>query len=138
MSEAGAEFLIVGAHALAAHGFARMTKDIDVWVRPSPENAQRVYRALARFGAPVHELSPADFEVPGTVLQIGVEPVRIDVRTEIDGVAFDDAWRGRMESTYGDVAVPVLSRAHLIQNKKASARPQDFVDVARLEAGDEG
>lgn len=129
----GVEYLVVGAHALAAHGIVRATKDLDVWVHPSEENAPRVLRALAAFGAPLHDLTIEDLVRPGLVFQIGVAPVRIDVITVIDGVEFAEAWDGRLESTFGDERAPVLSRRHLIRNKKASGRLQDQADVEKLE-----
>src|SRR5215510_15420826 len=91
----GVEFLVVGAYALAAHGLVRATKDLDVWVRPDPTNAQRARSALADFGAPLQDLTVDDLAQPGLVFQIGVDPVRIDVITAIDGVAFSDAWEQR-------------------------------------------
>ena len=127
------EYLVVGAHALAAHGHVRATKDMDVWVRPSADNAPRILRALAAFGAPLHDLSERDLVEPGLIFQIGVAPVRIDIITEIDGVDFVDAWIDRVKATLGGIAVPVLSRHHLIANKKASGRLQDLADVERLE-----
>ena len=128
------EFLVVGAHALAAHGHVRATKDLDVWVRPEAENAERVIAALRSFGAPLHDLTVEDLATPGVVFQIGVAPVRIDVLTAIDGVEFDDAWSRRVESRFGGHPVFVLSREHLIKNKRASGRLQDLADVERLEA----
>ena len=96
---AGVEFLVVGAHALAAHGLVRATKDLDLWVRPEPENARSVVAALGAFGAPLHDLTVEDLSRPGLIFQIGVEPIRIDVITAIDGVAFDDAWAERLTSS---------------------------------------
>lgn len=127
------EYLVVGAHALAAHGHVRATKDLGVWVRPSPENASRVLRALAEFGAPLHDLSEGDLTLPGVVFQIGVAPVRIDVITAIDGVEFEAAWADCVKVSLGDLPVPVLSREHLIANKRASGRLQDLADVEWLE-----
>jgi hypothetical protein len=129
----GVEYLVVGAHALAAHGHVRATKDLDVWVRPEPANAARVLHALAAFGAPLHELSQGDLSEPGLIFQIGVPPVRIDVITAIDGVQFADAWSGRVQATLGAVTVPVISREDLIRNKKAAGRLQDLADVEWLE-----
>jgi hypothetical protein len=93
-AEAGVEFVIVGAYAVAFHGAPRASGDIDVFVRPSPENATRVLSALARFGAPLEAagLTAVDFTRPGTVYQIGLPPRRIDVMTEISGLTFDEAW----------------------------------------------
>jgi hypothetical protein len=130
---AGVEFLVVGAHALAAHGLVRATKDLDIWVRPEPENARRVVNALGAFGAPLHDLSVEDLSRPGLIFQIGVEPIRIDVITAIDGVAFDHAWAERLEASFADQTVSVLSRRHLIINKRAAAREQDLLDVKWLE-----
>jgi hypothetical protein len=130
---AGVEFLVVGAHALAAHGLVRATKDLDVWVRPEPRNAQRVITALDAFGAPLHDLSIDDLARPGLIFQIGVEPIRIDIITAIDGVAFDDAWADRFEALFVDQTVSVLSRHHLLVNKRTAAREQDLLDVKWLE-----
>jgi hypothetical protein len=131
---AGVEYLVVGAHALAAHGHVRATKDLDVWVRPVQENAQRVMQALKAFGAPLHALGASDLTQPDVVFQIGVAPLRIDVLTSIDGVQFDEAWSARFAARFADVPTSVLSREHLLKNKRATARPQDLADVARLEA----
>lgn len=131
------EYIIVGAHALAAHGHVRATKNLDIWVRPSDENAPKVLAALVKFGAPLHDLTERDLATAGTVFQIGVPPLRIDVITEIDGVAFESAWRDRLDVQLGGISVPVLSRHHLIANKRASGRLQDLADLERLEK-DEG
>jgi hypothetical protein len=133
LNAAGAEYLIVGAHALAAHGYVRATRDLDVWVRPAPDNALCVHRALAAFGAPLEGLAVSDLASPGVTFQIGLEPVRIDIITAVDGVVFDEAWSERVETRYGDQPVHVLSRRLLVQNKKASGRLQDLADVERLE-----
>ena len=130
------EAVVVGAHALAAHGHVRATKDMDVWIRPSIENAARAFRALAAFGAPLTELEIEDLATPGTVFQIGVDPVRIDVITQIDGVTFDEAWAERVRAHFGGVPTHVLSRRLLIRNKRASGRLQDLADVERLERED--
>jgi len=129
------EFIVVGAHALAAHGHIRATKDLDVWIRPSPENARRVRRALAGFGAPISQLSEEDLTTPGLIFQIGVPPIRIDVLTEVDGLEFTEAWPDRLSVDIGGLAVPVLSRSHLIMNKKASGRLQDLADLEALGEG---
>jgi hypothetical protein len=131
----GVEYLVVGAHALAAHGHVRATKDLDVWIRPSADNASRVLRALSAFGAPLQDLSIEDLSHPGLIFQIGVPPVRIDILTTIDGVEFAPAWLERIQARFGDLSVPVLSRGDLIRNKRATGRLQDLADVERLEAG---
>jgi len=128
------EYLLVGAHALAVYGHVRATKDLDIWVRPDPENAQRVLKALSAFGAPLGDLNQDDLSKAGTIFQIGVPPLRIDVITAIDGVDFADAWPERFKTIFGDVPVVVISRHHLITNKKTAARLQDLADVEQLEA----
>jgi hypothetical protein len=133
LSAEGAEVLVVGAYAVAGHGLPRATGDIDLWVRPSPENAARVWRALERFGAPRSRLTPASFTEPDIVYQIGLPPNRIDILTTIDGVAFADAWAERVMSTVDGVTFPMISKHHLLANKRATGRPQDLADVARLE-----
>lgn len=132
------EYLLVGAYALAAHGFVRATGDIDLWVRPDQTNADRVLRALARFGAPLSDVSKDDFVEPGVVFQIGVAPRRIDILTAIDGVAFGEAWQARDEVDIEGVSIPVISRSHLAQNKEATGRPQDEVDAAWLRGESNG
>jgi hypothetical protein len=129
----GVDFLIVGAHALAAHGHIRATQDFDVWVRPEAENAKRVHRALQAFGAPLQDLTEADLAIPGIVFQIGVDPIRIDVITAIDGVEFTEAWANRMITKFDDQPASVLSREDLIRNKRAAGRTQDLADLERLE-----
>ena len=137
-ADAGVEYLVIGAYALAAHGHPRATGDLDLWVRPTPENAERVMTALSAFGAPLMEMSREDFETPDTVFQIGVSPRRIDILTTIEGVRFDDAWPGRVEIEVEDVPVSVIGREHFIQNKEALGRPQDRADVERLRKDENG
>jgi hypothetical protein len=133
LNAARARYLLVGGYAVAFHAQPRFTKDLDVWTEPSPPNARRVLDALRRFGAPLHDLTATDLERPGTVFQIGVPPNRIDVVTAIDGVEFPAAWAERTETTYGDQAVPVIGRRQLVQNKRASGRQQDLLDLKVLE-----
>jgi hypothetical protein len=130
----GVDYLIVGAHALAAHGHVRATKDLDIWVRPDIDNARRVLRALQAFGAPLHDLTEADLSATGLIFQIGVAPLRIDVMTSIDGVEFMDAWGDRMQIRFADQPAAVLSRNHLLKNKRAAGRKQDAADVEWLES----
>lgn len=131
---AGVDFLLVGGHAVGAHGLPRATDDLDVWVRPTPDNAARVFAALAKFGAPLRDVSPADFAKDDTIYQIGVPPLRVDVLTGIEGVRFGTAWPRRMMVAVGSLSVPVIGREDLLTNKRAVGRPQDLADVARLES----
>lgn len=133
LSAEGVEMLVVGAYAVAAHGLPCATGDIDIWVRPSSENAARVWRALERFGAPRSRLTQETFTEPDVVYQIGLPPNRIDLLTGIDGVEFTEAWTDRIETTIDGVTVSLISRKHLLANKRATGRPQDLADVARLE-----
>ena len=128
-----AEFLVVGAYALATHGYPRATGDIDIWIRRSPENADRVWRALRRYRAPMRNLTIDDLHAPDIVFQIGVAPFRIDILTSISGVEFDDAWPHRVETEVAGRRYPVIGRQHLLQNKKATGRPKDVADAAWLE-----
>ena len=127
------EYLVVGAHALAVHGYVRATGDLDLWIRPEPSNAKRVIEALHAFGAALQDLTQSDLVRAGTVFQIGVEPIRIDVLTSIDGVEFEEAWRARLTARFAEQDVHVLSIGHLIENKRKVGRPQDLLDIARLE-----
>jgi hypothetical protein len=130
---AGAEFLVVGAFAVAAHGNPRATGDIDIWVRPTRANAEKVLRALRAFGAPLFGLSIDDLVDEQTVFQIGVAPVRIDILAGIDGVEFEDAWPRRVEASLGGARVPVLSLHDLAANKRVAGRPKDLADLAWIE-----
>lgn len=133
LSAEGAEVLVVGGYAVAGHGLPRATGDIDLWVRPTAENAARVWRALERFGAPRSRLTPESLVEPDVVYQIGLPPNRIDILTSIDGVAFEEAWRERVSSTVDGIAFQMISKRHLLANKRATGRPQDLADVSRLE-----
>jgi hypothetical protein len=137
-SDEKVEYLLVGAYALAAHGFVRATGDIDLWVRPSRENAARVMRALAVFGAPLSEVSVHDFVEPGIVFQLGVAPRRIDILTVIDGVNFDEAWRDRNVIAIEGLPVHLINKLHLAKNKEATGRPQDRVDLDWLRSQEKG
>jgi len=133
LSASGAEFLVVGAHALAAHGYPRATGDLDIWVRADTENAPRVLEALRRFGAPLFDLSVEDLAKPGTVFQIGMAPARIDILTGVSGLTFEQAWPRRKTVKLGELSVGVIGREDLIRNKRATGRPQDLVDADNLE-----
>ena len=131
-SNAGVEYLVVGAHALSVHDRARATKDLDVWIRPTRENAGRAWEALARFGAPLDRLTIDDLTDPDTVFQIGVPPVRIDVLTSISGVGFDEAWPNRVIVDRDGMRVPFIGVHDFLRNKDATGREQDRADAARV------
>jgi hypothetical protein len=132
------EFIVVGAYALAAQGLPRATGDIDLWVRASPENSGRVWRALEQFGAPLKGLDEGDFEKDDLIVQIGRAPRRIDILTSISGVGFDHAWGNRDIVEIEGLQIPVLSREDLTRNKEAVGRPQDIADLQRLDSLDDG
>jgi hypothetical protein len=124
-------YLIVGGYAYSIYARARFTGDIDLFVSPDPENAERVYRAVAEFGGPLHGTDAAYFSRPDVVFQLGVEPDRIDILTGITGVSFERAWSTRVvDGTYS-----FISREALIENKSATGREQDLVDVKNLKRG---
>lgn len=130
---ADVRFLVVGAYALAVHGRPRATGDLDLWVEPSPENARRVMRALAAFGAPLTQVSEQDFMTPGVVYQIGIAPGRVDILTELSGLTFAEAWAGRVRRPFGGVEVDVIGRDAFVKNKRATGRPRDLADIHDLE-----
>jgi len=131
----GVEYVVIGGHAVGAYGEPRLTKDLDVLIRSTPDNAQRIFKALAEYGAPIAGYQPSDFfERTGQVIQFGVPPNRIDVLQAIEGVSTEEAWRDRTICFLdGGVQAPVISREHLIRNKKAVGRLQDLADAAMLE-----
>jgi hypothetical protein len=126
------EYLVVGAHAVIYFTEPRYTKDLDVWVNPSAENAERVHRALARFGAPLAGIAPGDFADPGLVYQIGVPPNRIDVVMGVAGLKFRNAWAGRVRSTYDGIPVSIVGKESLMRAKRAAGRRQDLLDLEKL------
>ena len=135
LSEAGAEFVVLGGHAVAFHGHPRATKDLDVLVRASGQNAKRVYRALAAFGAPLStfEVGEADFATYDGVLQMGVPPLRIDILNSAAGITFDEAIADGSTFDLDGRAIPVIGLAALLKNKRAAGREQDLADVKALE-----
>lgn len=134
LSDAGAEFVVIGGHALAFHGHPRATKDLDIFVRPSDDNAPRVLAALAAFGAPVSQLGIeiGDFARPNIVVQLGLPPVRIDLLTDIHGLDFDGAIRDHETLEIDGRIIPVIGRAAFLVNKRAAGRAQDLADIAAL------
>ncbi len=132
---ARARFLVVGAHAVAVHGIPRATGDLDVWIDTGSENVPRVWIALVHFGAPMEALgvTTSDLAKPGTIVQLGVPPRRIDIITSVTGLGFEDSWVGRVTHRVSDLEVPFIGRAELLRNKRATGRPKDLADVDALE-----
>jgi len=134
LSDEKVKFILVGAYALAAHGYPRATMDIDIWVMPSPENADAVLRALRRFGAPLQNLTKEDLQKDGTVFQIGVAPRRIDIITAATGLQFEETYRNSISVNIESVEVHIPSINDLIRNKRATGRTKDLADAETLEA----
>ncbi len=128
------DYLVVGAYAVGVHSEPRATKDLDIFIRTSEKNSEAVFNALAEYGAPLSGMSPASFrDEPGSIFQIGLPPLRIDILQRIEAIGFDEAWRDRIEALVdNDVPAHVISREHLIKNKLAVGRPQDLVDVEKI------
>jgi hypothetical protein len=129
-------YLVVGGYAVIKYTEPRYTKDLDLWVETSSENARAVFAALRKFGAPLTNITSADFAKDGSIYQIGRPPARVDVITAVEGVRFADAWPNRVASNFDGVPATVISRQDLITNKRALGRPQDLVDVANLLEGE--
>jgi hypothetical protein len=128
------EYLLIGGQAVIAHGYPRLTKDMDLWVRPSRDNGLRVLSALADFGTPLPEFAPERFADPNTLIMLGRNPFRVDILTEIPGVAFDAAWVRRCSVTLDGQQIPLIDIEDLIANKIAVGRLQDLADVEALRA----
>jgi hypothetical protein len=137
LNSKGVEYVVVGAVALAHHGFPRYTGDLDVQVRTSPENAQRLESALAEFGLAALGLKAADFADSYRVIQLGVPPNRINLLTSLTGVTFDEAWASRVEAVVGETRVNFIGREALILNKRLTGRAQDRADLEALGASEE-
>lgn len=133
--EENVKFLLVGAYAVAVHGYPRATKDIDFFVWATPANASSLMRALVKFGAPLDKVSEADFSSKGIVFQIGNSPRRIDIMTSASGVDFEQVYSNRQTVVLEGLEVPVISLQDLIVNKRASGRAQDLADVEKLMSG---
>jgi hypothetical protein len=133
LNDSQVEYLVVGGYAFIFHAEPRYTKDIDLWILPSRENAVRLRDALVRFGAWVEGMTPEHFCTEQTMFQIGLPPCRVDFLTSIPGLEFASAFRDRVDSDVAGVSVPFLSRMDLIQAKRTASRPQDLIDLAALE-----
>ena len=126
------EYLIVGAYALAFHGVPRFTGDMDILVKPCPENAKKIIFSLKAFGFGSLGLVAADFEKAGQVIQLGVPPIRVDLITSLTGVSWEKAFSGKMPDHYGGVPVHYIGRKQLVVNKRKTKRPKDLADLEAL------
>jgi hypothetical protein len=124
--------MIVGAYALGTHGYPRATGDIDIWVKPNNINSKKLYKALARFGAPLGQIQTDEFSTEGVIFQIGVIPRRIDIITKIDGVTYEEADEDKIIVEIEELKVPVISLEKFIKNKMATGREKDELDIKIL------
>jgi hypothetical protein len=132
-NDSGVEYLLIGGRAYSFHDQPRYTKDYDLWIRSTPENAARAFAALARFGAPLDGVTAEDLIDPESYFAMGIPPNRIDVLNSIEGITFDEAWPRRVQGRHGDVLMWVIGVDDLITNKRAVGRPTDLIDVEKLE-----
>jgi hypothetical protein len=126
------EFVVVGAYALAFHGAPRFTGDLDIFVRPTEPNGERLLAAIAAFGFPTAPVTPADVAIGVKVLEMGVPPVQVHVMSDIDGVTWDEVWRTHEPGQLGQHTVPFIGREAFVRNKRASGRPKDLSDIDAL------
>ena len=126
------DFMIIGAYALGVHGYPRATADIDIWVKPNDINSRKLYKALARFGAPLDKIKIDEFSMEGIIFQIGVIPRRIDIITKIDGVKYEEADEDKIIVKIEGLKIPVISLDTLIKNKMSTGREKDELDIKTL------
>ena len=126
------KYCIIGAYAVAFYAKPRYTKDMDIFVERSPENSEKIVSALNDFGFKSLKLSEEDFCRKGRIIQLGYEPVRIDIITSIEGSRFKDVWKTKVIGTYGDEKAFFIGIDELIKNKQYSKRPQDKIDLDLL------
>lgn len=131
-NDAGVRYLIIGGYAVIKHSEPRFTKDLDLWVATDGGNAEKVYAALAQFGAPIEELSPSDFADTEAFFTMGLPPTRIDIMFDLNGVDVEHVWERRVDGMFGDVPVHFIGRDDLIANKESVGRLQDLADAEKL------
>ena len=132
LNEHAVDYLLIGGHAVALHGYPRATSDLDVWIGVSEVNAQRLTKALQRFGFDLPEVTPALFLQPDRIIRMGVPPNQIEILTGIDGVQFSDCYPRRVTLELNEVPVCVISSEDLKINKRASGRNKDLADLDEL------
>lgn len=132
LNENSVEYLLVGGYAVAVHGYQRNTKDIDFWIRPSKDNAQKVFKSIKDFGLDFLDFKAEDFEKEDQIFYFGKAPNRVDLITSIEGVNFDDAYKNKIVVEYKGLDISIISDDYLIANKLAAGRPQDIVDASEI------
>lgn len=128
------KYLVVGAYAVMYYSQPRFTKDIDVWIVPDLNDVNRVYDALKKFGAPLRGIKSENFRDKSMILQIGVAPVRIDIMLDVPGISFQSAWKNKKRILYGKTPIYILGKTDLITAKKKAGRPQDKIDIEKMES----
>jgi len=126
------KYLVVGAYAVIYYTEPRFTKDLDVCIMADAKNAERLYVALKKFGAPLKNISPKDLCNKNTVYQIGIAPIRVDIIVGLPGMKFDMAWKNRTKAKYDGVSINIIGLTDLIRSKRNTMRPQDVLDLTRL------
>lgn len=129
-------YCVVGAFAVGFHGRPRYTKDMDILVEPSEANGKKIIKAIEDFGFASLQLTKKDFAKPEQIVQLGQEPIRIDLITSIPGCTFEEIWENKKIGKYGSEDVYFIGFKELIKNKKVSGRYQDLADIEKLEAVD--
>jgi hypothetical protein len=132
LEDQAAEYLIVGGYAVAFHGYPRLTKDIDIFYRLAPSTIDKIRNALVSFGFPETDIPRHLFETEGSIITFGIEPVRVDIINQIDGVTFEEAWPRKARGRYGKVTANFIGRIDLIRNKTSTKRTKDKLDIEEL------
>ncbi|NCA83395.1 MAG: hypothetical protein EOM72_11740 [Opitutae bacterium] len=132
LNEADVRYLLVGGYAVGYHGYPRATADMDIWVAIAPDNAAKLVEVFHRFGMEDPHVTPALFQERGKIIRMGVPPMRIEVLTEIDGVEFAECHAARVTADVDGQTVPVISREHLLRNKRVAGRHKDLDDLENL------
>lgn len=132
LNQHSVRYLVVGGYATSVHAVPRYTKDIDIWVERSPENAKALIAALQAFGFGSLGLTPDDFQADDTIVQLGYEPNRVDLLTSLKGVEFAPCYQRRLEAEVEGIQVPFIASSDLISNKAAVGRSQDIADIEQL------
>jgi hypothetical protein len=133
LNDNAVRYLLVGGYAVALHGYPRYTKDLDIWVDSTTENAAQIIKALQQFGFGSLDLKESDFTTPDQVVQLGYPPNRIDLLTSLSGVEFSECYASRVVEEIDGVPVSFIDLENLKKNKKATGRHQDLADVENLE-----
>lgn len=133
LNEHNVKYLVVGGYAVAFHGYPRYTKDLDVWIELSPDNADNVLKALEEFGFGSLGLKPEDFLEGGQIIQLGYPPNRIDILMTLKEIEFEECYRARVEVDIQGLKINFIDLENLKHNKRATGRTQDLADAENLE-----